>query len=147
MGPRHRHDAGSTDDATWAASRPSLSAPDGRIAFTASFDQTARLWDLATGSARGHTLTGHDGPIMALAVSPVGPLAATASFDRTARLWDAVLGLPVGPPLVHPERAISVEFSSDGATLLTTCEDGIAQLWAIARSDRVSEHDPIGPAR
>jgi eukaryotic-like serine/threonine-protein kinase len=115
---------------------------DGRIAFTASFDQTARLWDLATGSARGHTLTGHDGPIIALTVSPVGALAATASFDHSARLWDAVLGLPIGPPLVHPERAISVEFSSDGATLLTTCEDGIARLWAIAPSHRESERDP-----
>jgi len=117
-------------------------SPDGNIALTASFDKTARLWDVATCNPRGQKLTGHNGPIVAIAVSSVGRLAATASFDRTSRLWDATLGLPVGPPLLHPDRTFSVQFSPDGSMVLTLCADGIARLWDIARLTREKERDP-----
>ncbi len=115
---------------------------DGRTVLTASFDKTACLWDLATGRPRGQKLVGHDGPVIFLAVSSAGRLAATASFDRTARLWDSTLGLPVGPPLVHPERITNVEISSDDTKVLTTCEDGVARVWDVARVNRESSLNP-----
>ena len=62
-------------------------SPDGRLLATASEDETARLWDPATGEHL-RTLTGHAGEVEGVAFSPDGRLLATASEDETARLWD-----------------------------------------------------------
>jgi len=61
---------------------------------TASYDNTARLWDAATGSER-QVLRGHSNSMYSVAFSPDGKLVATASHDKTARLWDAATGLEV----------------------------------------------------
>ena len=60
-------------------------APDGRIALSASWDNTVALWDLATG-AELRELDGHGQSVNALAVSPDGTRFASASWDRTVRL-------------------------------------------------------------
>ncbi|MCK9899226.1 Hsp70 family protein [Frankia sp. Cpl3] len=62
-------------------------SPDGLVLATASTDDTARLWDVATGTAVA-TLTGHTSTVMACAFAPYGLLLATTSTDMTARLWD-----------------------------------------------------------
>ena len=67
-------------------------SPDGRLLATASDDETARLWDPATGEHL-RTLTGHDQhAVYGVAFSPDGRLLATASCDGTARLWDPATG-------------------------------------------------------
>jgi WD40 repeat protein len=49
---------------------------------------TARTWDPTTGALRA-TLSGHHGPVYAVAFSPDGALLATASSDGTTRIWNA----------------------------------------------------------
>lgn len=61
-------------------------SPDRSLVATCSGDQTARLWDAATGLIFC-TLTGHARAVNGVAFSPDGTLLATSSIDQTARLW------------------------------------------------------------
>ena len=64
-------------------------SPDGLLLATASRDETARVWDPATGGCL-RTLPGRrrHGSVYGVAFSPDGHLLATASGDGAARLWD-----------------------------------------------------------
>jgi dipeptidyl aminopeptidase/acylaminoacyl peptidase len=60
-------------------------SPDGESILTASWDQTARVWD-RSGQLVAE-LTGHQGWIVSASFSPDGESILTASWDQTARVW------------------------------------------------------------
>jgi WD40 repeat protein len=66
-------------------------SPDGKRLATASADQTAKVWEAATGRIL-LTLSGHENTVHRIAWSPDGERLATASADQTARVWDAATG-------------------------------------------------------
>ena len=55
---------------------------------TGSLDDTARLWDAASGD-EVRIFSGHNGSVESVAFSPDGRFVLTGSQDITARLWDA----------------------------------------------------------
>jgi WD40 repeat protein len=57
---------------------------DGQRVVTASGDQTARVWDAATGKALSEPMK-HDGAVPSAQFSVDGPRVVTASDDQTAR--------------------------------------------------------------
>ncbi|HEX7837219.1 MAG TPA: hypothetical protein VF469_07130, partial [Kofleriaceae bacterium] len=85
-------------------------SPDGRRVATASWDETARVWDVASGQPVTPLLA-HQGGVRAVVFSPDGRRVATASWDHTARVWDAASGQPVTPPLAHQGVVWAVAFS------------------------------------
>ena len=60
-------------------------SPDGKLLASASWDDTVRLWDPATGASL-QTLEGHLDSVSAVAFSPDGKLVASGSNDGTVRL-------------------------------------------------------------
>ena len=106
-------------------------SPDGTTLATASSDNTARLWDAATGTPRANPLR-HDDSVFVVAFSPDGTTLATASSDNTARLWDVATGTPRANPLRHDRLVRAVAFSPDGTTLATASSDSTARLWDVA---------------
>ena len=72
-----------------------LAASQTRVV-TASEDNTARVWDAASGEliARlvGPPWVGHEGRVYSAAFSPDATRVVTASSDKTARVWDAASG-------------------------------------------------------
>ena len=106
-------------------------SPDGSLIATASNDNTARIWEAATGIHR-ITLRGHSNLVGAVAFSPDGSLIATASDDRTARTWDTATGTHRTTFNGHEDWARSVVFSPDGTLLATASKDGTARTWDTA---------------
>ncbi|HEX6811179.1 MAG TPA: hypothetical protein VF384_06130, partial [Planctomycetota bacterium] len=96
------------------------------------------LWQSHTGFRNHHVCAFHlDGtecgfhaehtrPCMALAIS--GGLVATGGHDRRLVLWDCHGGAE-RVVREHPGRVNSVEFSSDGQSVVTTCEDGFVRVF------------------
>jgi TIR domain/WD domain, G-beta repeat len=113
-------------------------SPDGTSVLTGSTDNTARLWDAATGKMVA-TLAGHTGLVFAVAFSPNGGRVLTGSDDKTARLWDAATGKLVATLEGHTSRVTTVAFSPDGTSVLTGSDDNTARLWDAATGKTVAK--------
>ncbi len=108
-------------------------SPDGKTLASGAFDNTIRLWDLATGDPKGSPLEGHNDRVTSVAFSPDGKTLASGAFDNTIRLWDLATGDPKGSPLVgHTKEVLSVAFSPDGKTLASGSWDNKIRLWDVA---------------
>ena len=106
-------------------------SPDGLYVVTAGQDNSARIWDAAT----GHQVTwlvAHQGPVRAAAWSPDGTRVVTASDDGTARVWNAATGRQVTLPLTHRGPVQAVAWSPDGTRVVTASKDGTARVWNAA---------------
>ena len=108
-------------------------SPDGKTIATASWDNTARLWNL-----QGQLIqefNGHQGTVISVSFSPDGKTIATASWDRTARLWN-LQGQMIQEFKGHQGYVWSVSFSPDGKTIATASSDKTARLWTVRDLDR-----------
>jgi hypothetical protein len=115
-------------------------SPDGggtRIV-TASVDNTARVWDAATGAPIAE-LKGHTGWVNSAAFSPDGTRIVTASVDATARVWDAATGASLAELKGHTDSVSSAAFSLDGTRIVTASRDGTARVWDAATGASLAE--------
>jgi WD40 repeat protein/tRNA A-37 threonylcarbamoyl transferase component Bud32 len=103
-------------------------SPDGRTVATGSEDNTARLWDPATGQPRGEPLP-HTHEVRRVAFRPDGRVVVTVAGDHAARLWDPATGRSLGQPMVHDAAINPVSFSPDSRLVATGSNDNTARLW------------------
>lgn len=104
--------------------------PDELGLLSAGIDETVRLWNSKSGMLE-RTLSNHTRPVLGLAVKPSRnqderlspPVVASISLDRTVRLWQPTLGRLMRFVRL-PSPPLSVAWSRDGATIVTTCRDG-----------------------
>lgn len=104
-------------------------SPDGTRVATASFDTTARIFDVAS----GRELRRFIAPVRELEVawSPDGERLLTRTNSFYAYLWYARTRPDVFDLEGHTAAIVSACFAPDGATALTASEDGSARLWNV----------------
>ena len=98
---------------------------------TVASDGTRTLWDAASGARASSFAGGRDGAIVSMAAfSPTGETLATASGAKVS-LWETESGRPPAT-IDHKDVVNGLQFSPDGAFLLTASRDGSATLWDVA---------------
>ena len=107
-------------------------SPDGTSLVTASDDETARIWNLRSGSTAA-VLRGHDGVVHSASFARGGTSVVTAGADGTVRTW-AVASDPVRAELAAPDRRklTDVAFDPGGTRIAAAGEGGVALLWGLA---------------
>ncbi len=116
-------------------------SPDSRSLVSASYDRTARVWNL-DGLCLA-TLGGHGRGLTHACFAPDGQTVLTASHDNSARLWRAD-GTPLHAFNGHTSTVNQAVFSPDGRFVLTASADTTARLW---RVDGTLLHELRGHAR
>ena len=106
-------------------------SPDGRQVLSGGADQTARLWDAATGK-QIRVLEGHTDTVQAVAWSPDSRQILTGGQDGTARIWDATTGAETRTLSGHSAAVRAVAWSPDGRQILTGSADASARIWDAA---------------
>jgi WD40 repeat protein len=122
-------------------------SPDGTRIVTASGsvatdryandDNTARIWDAATGTELA-ILRGHEGPVHSAVFSPDGSRIVTASNDNTARIWDAANGKEIAVLRGDVSNVVSAVFSPDGTRIVTASSDWTARIWDAASENEIA---------
>ncbi|WP_076401501.1 nSTAND1 domain-containing NTPase [Insolitispirillum peregrinum] len=108
-------------------------SPDGKKVLTASYDGTARVWDLSSSPPTAISLNGHKSAVGAASFSPDGRRVVTASDDNTARVWDLSAQTPTAIVLKgHTGDVTAASFSPDGRRVLTASYDQTARVWDLS---------------
>ena len=111
---------------------------DGRRLVSGSHDMTIRIWDVEADEPM-NTLTGHHGPVLALAISVDGTKLSSGSQDASIRIWDLESGAPLSVPIRgHTDRVLSIALSHDGRRLASGSADNTAAIWSIDTHDQLS---------
>ena len=110
---------------------------------TASWDGTAKLWDLGTGLI-SQKFNHHASSVYDAAFSEDGKLIATASADRTIMLWDKNSGELLKTFKGHSNAVTSVDFINNNNQLISHSLDGTTKIWDIATNKEMVTHILIG---
>ena len=110
-------------------------SPEGDRIVTANWDDTATVWDAATG-AELLTLSGFDGTVTFALWSADGTRIITHSDDGVGRVWDATASSPTyGEELVtftgHTGSVRGMSVSPAGDRTVTGGYDGTVRVWDI----------------
>jgi len=105
---------------------------EGNLLASASFDYTAKLWQVKGGKKlqEQQTFTGHTNSVHAVAFSSDSQTLATASYDGQIGLFTVGTEQKRFFQSAHEGQVLSVEFDDSGTRLLTSNRDDyVTRLW------------------
>ena len=101
---------------------------DGRLAVSASLDNTLKVWDVEKGCEL-RTLEGHSDSVSDVAVSADGRLAVSASWDKTLKVWDVENGCELCSLEGHSQPVDGVAMCADGRLAVSASRDHTLKVW------------------
>ncbi len=111
-------------------------SPNNQTLATASFDTSAKLFDLSSGLLN-HTLEGHSIAALAAAYSPDGLSVVTGGYDGNVMVWDAATGAQLNVLAGHTDAVSGVAYSPDGTRIASASADGTVIVWNAATGARI----------
>lgn len=80
-------------------------------------------------------LTGHEGAVTSLAISPDGRYLASGSDDLTIKLWDIGTGRAIKTLVGHMARIDALAFSNESTVLMSGGADRTVRVWDVERRE------------
>ncbi len=96
---------------------------------SASWDSTARLWNMANGKNQ-MTFKGNTNSVFDAQFAPDQKNMVTASTDNTIKIWDIKSGKNIKTLAGHKEWVTKLRFSPDGKLLVSLSFDNTARIWS-----------------
>ncbi|PAY17592.1 hypothetical protein CKO51_20405 [Rhodopirellula sp. SM50] len=129
-------------------------SPDGKWIAGGRYTQEVTLWDAATGEVV-ERFRGHLDDVQDVAFHPGGHLLATSDKSGIVRTWPLTFAPaknqrapksndhgnhPDWPRffVAHEDRIFSIDFSTNGETMVTACRDGTVRGWKAQKMPRLS---------
>ena len=105
-------------------------SPDSQFVATASFDESARLWDVKTGKAI-RTFTGINSAVICAVFSPDGKRLATSGgfTDPSIHVWDIADGAELTVLRGHTSGVGALAFSADGKRMVSGSVNNVVKVW------------------
>jgi len=116
-------------------------SPDGKYVVSGSWDNTARVWETATGNEIARMT--HDDKVSSVAFSPDGKFVVSGSWDNTARVWETATGNEIAR-MTQDRSVFSVAFSPDGKFVVSGGADNSVRVWETATGNEIARmtHGP-----
>lgn len=112
-------------------------------AVVVSGDDSLQVWDPASDGDVQRILTGHDGPVLALAVGAVEgrTVAISGGVDGTVRMWDLARKAQVGSTLNGHKGAVWALATGtvEGRAVAVSGGGGTMRVWDLARGTQLGQ--------
>lgn len=105
---------------------------DGALILSVSYDNTFRLWDVASGECI-RSFHGEDDSFLSSALSPDRAYIVSGSIYNKIRLWDATSGKCIRSFIQqeHEGLLFCIAFSPDSSSIIAGSRDNTLRLWDV----------------
>ena len=117
---------------------------DGLLLCTCLSDRTAKIWNVNSRNLE-RSFDAHTDTVWSCCFAPANSstksLVATGSSDQTVKVWNLESGEVLHDLGGYGDAIDSLDFSSSGEILCTSCRNGVVKIWmnlSIARTQKVS---------